>query len=210
MFSFRTYAIGAFCFLVSCGSTQTDEPLLLQALSGLRPADEGAAAAPNVAQMRAALTPAVLARINVPTILAQVPARKAVALLTKVETNQGVDTYLSADGISISLRDGMIVATRGLGFDLMRADTERSLAAIAAPPQTISRAYDHLDGENHVISVTYECVYVVISSRQTKETCSLPRQRFENFYQRNQAGKIINSRQWVSSQIGWIIVEVIQ
>jgi len=160
--------------------------------------------------MRAALTPAILARINVPVILAHLPERDAVALLTKVETNQGVDTYLSPDGISISLRDGMIVATRGLGFDLMRADTERSLAAIAAPPQTISRGYDHLDGENHVISVTYECVYVVVSSRQTKETCSLPRQRFENVYQRNQAGKIINSRQWVSPQIGWIIIEVIQ
>jgi len=210
MFSFRTYAIGALSFLASCGSTQTDQPLLLRALSGLSPADEGAASAPDVDQIRAALTPAVLARINVPTILAQVPARNAVALLTEVGTNQGVNTYLTADGISISLRDGMIVATRGLGFDLMRADTERPVVAITAPPQTISRAYDHLDGENHLVSVTYECAYVKISSRQTKETCSSPQQRFENVYQRNQAGKIVSSRQWVSPQIGWINIEVIQ
>jgi hypothetical protein len=210
MFSFRNYAIGALCFLASCGSTQTDQPLLLRALAGLSAADEGAAAAPDVDQMRAALTPAILARINVPVILAQVPSRNAVALLTKVGTNQGVDTFLSADGISISLRNGLIVATRGLGFDLMRADTEQPLAAITAPPQTILRAYDHLDGENHLISVIYECAYVKTSLRQTKETCSSPQQRFENVYQRNQAGKIMNSRQWVSHQIGWIIVEVIQ
>jgi hypothetical protein len=57
--------------------------------------------------------------------------------------------------------------------------------------------------------VTFECAYVEIPSRQTKETCSSPQQRFENVYQRNQAGKIINSRQWVSPQIGWIIMEAI-
>jgi hypothetical protein len=210
MFSFKTYAIGALSFLASCGSTQTDQPLLLQALAGLSPPGESAAAAPNVEQMKAALTPEILARLNVPVILVQVPERDAVALLTKVGTNQGIDTYLSTDGISISLRDGLIVATRGLGFDLMRVDTEQPLAAITAPPQTILRAYDHLDGENHLISVIYECAYVEISLRQTKETCSSPQQRFENVYQRNQTGKIMNSRQWVSHQIGWIIVEVIQ
>ena len=201
---------GAFCFLVSCGSTQTDQPLLLRALAGISPPGESGVAAPNVEQLKAALTPAILAQINIPVILAQVPERDAVALLTKVGANQEVDTYLSADGISISLRDGMIVATRGLGFDLVRADTARPLAAVMAPPQTISRAYDHLDGENHLISVAYECSYVKISSRQTKETCSSPQQRFENVYQHNQAGKIINSRQWVSPQIGWVIIELIQ
>ena len=210
MFSFRTYAIGALCFLASCGSTQTDQPLLFQALAGLRPPGESAAAAPNVEQMRAALTPEVLARINVPVILVQVPNRDAVALLTKVGTNQGVDTYLSADGISISLRNGMLVATRGLGFDLMRTDTKRPLAAIAAAPQSISRTYDHLNGENHLISVTYDCSYTAITARQTQETCTSSGQSFDNRYQRNGAGRIVNSRQWVSPQTGWLFIEVIQ
>jgi hypothetical protein len=202
-------AVLAFCVVAGCGTARDDPSALGQLFARLAPQQE-AAPTPDPALLRASLTPAVMAQIGVPVMIAQVPSRGAVALLSRVNSNRGVDTFLSADGISISTRNGMIVATRGFGFDLMRADTARALEGIARAPATVARAFDHLNGENQIVSVTYQCRYAANAERQVTESCASAAQAFENTHRLGDQGGIVQSKQWVSAQIGVIILEIIQ
>ena len=207
--SVRAYAVSALCILASCGSTQSDPSLLSEAFKRVNTQDDPTPA-PTLAQIKAGLSPAVLARFNGPVMIAQLPSRNAVALLSKVGTNQGVDTFLSTDGISISISNGVIVATRGFGFDLMRADYAEPLLAIKNPPQEIARNFSHLDGENQLITTTYDCSYATIGARQVKEVCTSSTQSFENTHSLDENGEIFSATQWVSLQTGPIVFEIIQ
>ena len=78
---------------------------------------------PTADQLRAAITPEFRAQSgNKPLLIVTSQRVPVSSILTMFAENGGVRTYLSPDQISFSLRNGVLVATRGLGDDLMSAD----------------------------------------------------------------------------------------
>mgnify|MGYP003897263681 CR=1 FL=1 len=91
------------------------------AITGLRP--EPAAQAP-------ALPTAALAEGPGNVLMVTLLGRNAVAAMTRAGSNNSVETWRTAKGVTLSFRDGILVASRGLGGDLMGANVDGVLAAI--------------------------------------------------------------------------------
>lgn len=194
--------------LASCGNIQSDDNVVKQIWTALTTPAQAAATTLDVDTFRVSLTPEVLAQIGGPIMIAQIPSRDAVAVLTRAGTNDGVDTFLTQDGIGISLRNGMVTATRGLGFDLITADLAEPLMALKGFRQSSVRIHRYLDGENQLIVRSFTCAYSVTGIRQVAETCTSSSDAFRNDYVLDKAGNISSSSQWVSPQIGSILTEI--
>lgn len=136
----------------------------------------------------------------------EIPARGAVATLVLVARNQGVDTWQTGDNVSVSLRSGVFVATRGLGFDVMGSDVQQTLSALAGRQSgqyTVTRRY--LSADNHSEFVTATCTMNRSGSdRQYFEQCNIPGGVFRNEYLLDGSGQIVQSKQWVGPEVQYL------
>lgn len=164
--------------------------LLASALAGCLPGQSpapGLSAAPGEALLRV-----------------DIPSRNASARLKRIGVNGDVETWTSPDNVSISLRQGVVVATRGLGFDMMGGDAGNTLAALAAPGgEVYRRQMRYLTGDNHSTWIAAGCE-MTTGAERFEERCLARRDRFTNLYWTDGAGRVVRSRQWVSPQVGQI------
>jgi hypothetical protein len=164
------------------------------------------------------LTRAHLAKFNTPVDLVTIESRKAQGIIFKVAANRDVETWSSADQKTLSFRDGVIVATRGLGDDLMSASAPR-LAQLRAAAASYTRVHTVLTGEDKPLSLRYECttskaapqaITVVEKSYNTQvtsETCVGPKGGFTNQYWIEPNGNLRKSRQWISDTVKYVVIE---
>jgi len=166
----------------------------------------------------ASITPQMLAKVSTPVIFAKIEKTGGQAILYLVGDNRGAKTYLSGDKISLTLKGGVVVASRGLAGDLMSSDAggvDRSLAHNRTPAP-YSRQYYWVDGEDHTQSLTLTCTQHAIapetitivgatrSTRHIREQCA---QGVTNDYWVGRgAHKVWQSRQWLGAKIGYISV----
>ena len=113
---------------------------------------------PPTPDIRPAITPEAIAAAPEPLLFVEQGQGGAQALMALAGRNGDVITWASADGRSVSLRDGVLVATRGLGFDLMSADVGGTLTALAGGPREYERFVSYLDGENRTVLRSFACI----------------------------------------------------
>lgn len=156
-----------------------------------------------------------------PVLLAVIPARDATATLGRIGENDDVETWSTADGTTLALRDGILVATRNLGHDLMSVDASRTRALISAGRGgEATRVHRRLGGDRATLVRRYRCVVrpgpaetleSLGQSRPTRrfeERCSGEGQEFVNIYWRERGRDFIwQSRQWVGPQTGEIVLQ---
>ncbi len=128
-----------------------------------------------------------------PILLASNATLKYGTLHAPFGRNGDVQTWASTGYQQISLRDGVMVATRGFGPDLMSAAAP-SIATIARGNGTTRRQYFYLDGADQRQVVEYTCNLAVAGSesitvmtkvhatRKVTESCSGPAGSFTNSY----------------------------
>lgn len=149
------------------------------------------------------------------------PNTGAVAVLAPVAQNRDVTVWQTLDGITLSFRRGVLVATRGLGDDLMSADVEGDINLLHA---TGGDGYyphirSYLDGEDQTVFQSYQCrrtgqattsvelANQVTSARRIEVLCISPEQEFTNIFWLNGMGRVIKSRQWVSVAVQYMETE---
>ena len=133
--------------------------------------------------------------------------------------NGDVITWEAPDEVSISLAGGVLVATRGLGPDLMSAEvaqTRRMLAGAPMPARGYPRLHSYLDGENRPQFDSYLCreagrrpetITLRGMTRQTvrvTERCTAPDIGFVNEYWIGADGLLWRSRQWIGPRLGYL------
>ncbi len=143
----------------------------------------------------------------------QIPSRGADAPLSLAGVNGGVETWMAVDTISLSFDRGVLVASRGLGFDLMGANADATLEALAGRAGGVyRREMRYLTGDQHSSYVLAGCTMqeigaeTVAGRRMTRfeERCEARRDSFTNIFWRGADGRIISSRQWLSPEVGYI------
>lgn len=156
---------------------------------------------PTADQLRAAVTPEFRAQSgNLPLLLASSTRLPVSSIMVMAGDNAGVRTYFAPDGISFSLRQGILVASRGLGTDLMRADVSQVLPRVQEGEGFAVRVHHYLDGENQTVARHFTCAYNT-EGQEVVESCSGGETSFENRYFLNEDGEIAVSIQWVSPQL---------
>ena len=167
------------------------------------------------------LTRAALANIVTPVDLVTIESRNAQGVIAKIATNRGVETWSSVDKKTIAMRDGVIVATRGLGEDLMSASVPQ-LAQLQNGSLGHNRVHTVLDGEDKPVYQRFDCnairggaetiviVELAYATHHVTEACNGPSGRFTNDYWFQTGGKLRKSRQWISDSVGYVVIEHLQ
>lgn len=203
--------------LAGCGSSGGQQAGGWDALAGL--VREGAIAGrqPAAAPMTGlpAITPEQVATAGVPLLLVTVEQRGIGTALALINTNAGTATYATRDLTTVTLRDGVLIATRGLGADVMSAQAPAA-ARIAAAQGTHRRSYQFLADDDRTLTQDFVCTLRPIGgetpviagrswpSRVVAESCEGATGRFENRYWIDRSGKIRQSRQWAGTVAGML------
>jgi len=204
-------ALVALFALNGCGSDKTDHEGFSIATAVIGKALSGKTAAP---------APVVMSRATIdqggnPLLRAKIERVGAIAFLGKIGEGRGVISWASVDGSSLSLRDGVVVATRGLGTDLMSAavPTAAQLAAGGA----VQRQHFYLFGGETEQERRFDCriqdggperivvAELAYDTRHRVETCTgSGGLTFENHYWFDNRAIIRQSRQWISPDVGFL------
>ena len=169
---------------------------------------------------RAVLTPEIVAAATEPYLLVDIPSRQASATRALFHRRGPVQDWRGADGISLVLRDDVLIATRGLGPDLFAADPVPPQVLRAAGPGPYARAFRHLDGENREVVSSYSCslapggtaqVDLIARNRATRrvvETCTPATpggaQVVNEYWIGTSDDLIWKSKQWVGESVGYV------
>jgi len=161
-------------------------------------------------QLRAAITPEFREQSgNVPLLLVSSLRVPISSIVPRFSVNGNVETYMTTDQISLALRDGILISTRGLGNDLMAADVTGVAARIRAGSGQAVRVHKYLDGENQLIPYRFDCSYAR-SGGEVVESCAGNGLSFTNRYTLGAGGRIKVSAQWVSPGLQSYLIEEIR
>lgn len=136
--------------------------------------------------------------------------------LVPIAENRGVVTWLAVDGSTVSTRDGLIIATRGLGGDLLAADVSQTRAHLQARrPGRVERFHTSLTGDIQADTRAFVCDITdggpgVLelpdgdrAIRLMLEDCYGAQAAFLNLYWiADSDGTILHSSQWLGPTIG--------
>ena len=211
----RTFALAGLAGLLAACGTERGE--VFPAIAGA--ARSALALGGPAPDLRTQLTPQVLAAIDGPLILVEIPEAPSQAGLSVAGTNGGYVTWAAENSTLVITRGGVVTGTRGLGFDLMNTDLGGTLAAIASGGGSSTRVHRFLDGEGKVLARSFAChlsttghevvrlVTAALEASRVSETCEgALGGRFVNDYW-VAGGEVIKSKQWISPQIGYMLVE---
>lgn len=171
--------------------------------------DAGSVAAPDFSAQAIAQDTSKFMAFNLTTLGIATPAQI-------IADNGADETWRTQAGYTATFRDGMLVATRGLGDDLMAADTGQVRAALRAGGGSARRVTEFLGDQDQIESMTFDCVIVAagpetidlglrqVPTRKFDETCTNPRLVFSNIYWLDSVGAILQSRQFVSSTVAYL------
>ncbi len=127
--------------------------------------------------------------------------------------NGAVETWGTSSLQSVSFRNGIVVATRGLGPDLMTA-TVPEIAQVRSGSGFFHRVYYRLDGNDQPVQDEFDCTFAAngaegieilgkaYSARRITESCANQNTRFDNVYWFDGSGKLRQSYQFVSIGAG--------
>ena len=140
-------------------------------------------------------------------------------LMVPAASNLNRVTWLSEDNVSITTENGLVIATRGFPRDLMAADVLESRRAILQGGGTEVRTHETLSDLDGISTELLQCriapeaaeiISVVERPVQTlrfAEACDGETYDFTNTYWVDLSGTIIRSRQFVSPETGFLLLE---
>jgi Group 4 capsule polysaccharide lipoprotein gfcB, YjbF len=216
-------AVLAVAALAACGNDKSEPTPIGMAVGSLAKATVGrvaarrAAAAGGTTVAAAPTTRADIEKYGIPILRAVIPARSADALLTISDAKGGFVTWATTDGSSFTLRDGVLIQTRGLGPDLMSAQAP-SAAALRTGGGTHQRIYFFLGEDDQPTRRTYDCTVTANGTEQIEiyarahtvakftETCARPQGSITNTFWFDGA-EIRKSKQLASGGLGYIDFE---
>ncbi len=202
----KRYALLSLCLVVvACGDAVND-PLVSAVRNSVSRLSAPTAPPASLEDQRAAVLKDIAATGGQdPVLVVELPKQQAVASLVAAAQNQGATTWLDATGVSLVTRDGIVLATRGLGNDLMASDISGSLAATqSASSDSYTRVQRYLNGEGQLITLNLRCSARRAGTR-VEELCEAPETTIQNWYQIS-AGRVTGSKQWIGPDIGYALL----
>lgn len=213
----KRLALLALLVLAACGSeTGVNDDLALAKRRLALVLGGGAAAGGGLPPLSRALFDS----IGKPLLKVTLVEKDVTAVLGLVAQNGNAVTWATADNITLSLRDGVIVASRGLVDDLMSASVP-SLRELAGGIGVVQRQHFMLQGGEREVMAAFDCSLALkgtesltlydigYSVRHVVETCKGPSATFRNEYWLEAGGKMRQSRQWIGKQVGFVELQLV-
>ncbi|MDO6724796.1 YjbF family lipoprotein [Celeribacter halophilus] len=138
---------------------------------------------------------------------------------------KGEETWISPDHLSLGMKEGMIIATRGFGNDVFAADVNKTLLALKVGHESdiVEHFITPLSGSSQVERLAFRCRVTKISRQSVplgvnytadtdlfEETCRNGQSDFQNlFWVERGSRRIVQSRQWIGEETGDIALRLV-
>jgi hypothetical protein len=135
-------------------------------------------------------------------------------------SEDGVETWLTGNGATVSIKDGMIVGTRGFGADVLAADVSKTARLVQARGEGYAvRFMTLLSGNDQAEIHSYQCLIsnqgpwdLDLGDGTQKKTvlmqedCRGYGQDARNLFWLNaRTNEIVQSRQWLNPTVGALV-----
>lgn len=129
-------------------------------------------------------------------------------------------TWVNPNNISMTVENGIVVATRGLPRDLMGADVSQTWAAIQAGGGNSQRTHEFLTDLDGISTELLQCriasevpetierLQKTLNSVRFEEQCTGDALGFTNIYWVNRDGQMLRSLQAISPDAGYLQIDV--
>lgn len=217
--SARLAAIAAaLALLAACGNDKGGANPVAAAVGQMAKSTlaKGKRGAPPAAQAAAPVGRAELEAFGKPVLRVQSKGIGQDAFLTIVDAKENVVTWTAQRQANFSLRDGVLIQTRGVGSDLMSAQVP-TLAQLKGRA-SYQRIYYFLGADDIGTRRTYDCSAATIgretievlgkshATTHVTETCTRPNGKVTNDYW-IEGDMIRKSRQWASNSVTYLEFE---
>lgn len=158
-----------------------------------------------------------------PIILAQIEKSGLLTVLGEYGRNGDTRTYATPNQQTLVLRHGLLIATRGLGNDLMSSESAAAAGLITRRQAgTAARVYRYLDGEGIERPLPMQCSLSLGPAKsfdfsgsrydtvQIDEACRSDAVNIENSYWVTADGTIALSRQWIGPALGHVTIQLVR
>ena len=165
----------------------------------------------NTPSKRVKKTRLWLSKFKQPVILISSIDDKNQATLVALGNNEEKLTWVSADGISLTYDEGILIATRGYSQDLFSLQYKSPKDLFMAGAQSYNKVHRYLNGENRYNDITFRCTARKTPSKTIEildytiavdkfiEECRSKRHTYKNEYDLLAGTNIvIVSKQWIS------------
>lgn len=156
-------------------------------------------------------------------LIAQIESRGMLTALGEIGTNAGLRTYATPGEQTMVLKGGVLVATRGLGADLMSSRADDAIRLIRSRSGgTVTRTWRYLDGEGIERPLPMTCTIatgapqdIAFAGRrhatlQVGESCVSGPLKVDNAYWVTADGTIALSRQWIGPGLGHVTLQLVR
>lgn len=177
---------------------------------------------PAAAVEAPAVTLQSLREAEVPSALMAVPSVGWSGIVQQIGQNGDAITWGAIGGYSVTTENGLVIATRGFGNDLMAADPGNVLSAIRNGGGETTRVVEYLTGTDHIAKADLACsieargqetVQIIdetFEANRFEETCQNDQIGFMNVYWTTANGQVVQSQQWLSFSLGHITTQMVQ
>ena len=130
------------------------------------------------------------------------------------------EVWLGVDGTTVTLQNGFLISTRGLGDDLMSSNGDFPSLQHISESDTYKKTMDWLYADNQIQSDIFTCTISVemkkqniivfdkeFSTRRALETCESGTLSVQNEYFYEETGVVRRSHQFLSRSLGSIFIE---
>ena len=149
---------------------------------------------PTAQPVRVRKTNSWLSKFKQPIILVSSADHKNQATLIALGNNEEKLTWVSADGISLTFDQGILIATRGYSQDLFSLDYKNPKDLFSSNKIIYSKVHRYLGGDNRYNDITFQCTGIKIPSKKIQildytlavdkftENCKSARYEYKNEY----------------------------
>ena len=160
-----------------------------------------------------------LSKFKQPIILLSSLDGKNTATLVALGNYKNKLTWVSADGISVSFLNGILIATRGYSQDLMESQNDGLDTLFSRNTKKHLKKYRYQNGENQYRQLTFTCSVVAkkntpsffldmkLETTKLTETCKAGSSSHTNeYYVLPNTSIVLKSKQWISEANGSILI----
>ena len=202
----------------ACGNStelETGETKVLKIIKDKLDAPSGAAAYINA---RKVVSRDIIDGVGVPILFVEID-RGQNGTMTQYPGKGVGQTWLGVDGSTVTLDNGLLKATRGMGDDLMGSEISLAINWRDLEEVSYERQMAYLRLDNKTFIDEYTCTLTDMNSMETinlfdadfsvnhvQETCRGAAGSFVNDYYIDTDGLVRNSRQYQGNKIGYMTI----
>ena len=208
-----------FFTLIGCSNTFERETGEIKTLSLLKQAFTENKSKGQFLDARKLISREEIDAADVPVIYIELASGKNGTLTLYPGQGNG-QTWLGADGATVTFDQGVLKASRGLGDDLMGGASSMPSWPVIDGSEKYIRKMSYLDGSNKIILRTFDCEISKANDPQKiqiwqvdfivtvyQEICSDESGQIENKFYLDQRNTVRKSKQFHSDGLGYIITE---